>query len=368
MTSTRIVHALFGAGLFALATIVCVPAAYQADDLLTAAADPAAISDRKLDTMFDAALARREVEAALAANDSDLAKSFLDLAAERSVVVPAELAGKVDAAVDYAHSAAGAAESFARGLISGEPDNVVSLAGTALGDLFVFGDIRDAVSEGSRYAKGGQADELVLGLACVGIAITAGTYASFGAAAPARIGFSVVKAVRKTGRLSESLALWIGRSVREVIDWRAMRRVGASVTDPAVAVRAAREAVKLEKAQGLVGLANDIGRVQARAGTQAAFDALKIARGPTEVARIAKLAEKKGSKTRAILKTLGSGALFLSVATSNLALWILGAIAAVLGLVSSTKSVAERCALRHLTRKRQREGQRQHAEMLALPA
>ena len=67
-----------------------------------------------------------------------------------------------------------------------EPDDVVGLAGTVLGDLFVFGDIRDALREGGRYVSGQQADELLLGLACVGIAITAGTYASLGAAAPAR--------------------------------------------------------------------------------------------------------------------------------------------------------------------------------------
>ena len=360
--------AWLAAALFALAALFCVPLAFQADDLLTIATDPAAIADRKLDAMFDATVAQREIEVALAANDSDLAKSFLDLATERGVMVPTELAGKVTAAVDYANSVAGAAESFARGLITGEPDDVVSLAGTTLGDLFVFGDIRDAVREGSRYASGGQVDELVLGLACVGIVITAGTYASFGAASPARIGLSAVKAVRKTGRLTEPLAGWIGRSLREMIDWSALRRASASLAEPAIAVRAAREAVKVEKADGLVRLVNDIGRVQARAGTQAALDGLKIARGPTEVARVAKLAEKKGSKTRAILKMLGSGALFLSVATFNLSLWILGAIAAVLGLVSSIKSAVERWTLRHLARQKQRRLQRQYAEVLALRA
>ena len=63
---------------------------------------------------------------------------------------------------------------------------------------------------------------------------------------------------------------------------------------------------------------------------------------------------------------LGSGALFLSVSTFNLAVWILGAIAAVLGLVSSTKSAVERWTLRHLARKKQRRLYRQYAEMLAL--
>ena len=66
---------------------------------------------------------------------------------------------------------------------------MVSLAGTALGDLFVFGDIRDALREGARLAQGQEADRLILGLACVGIAITAGTYAAWEPARPRASGF-----------------------------------------------------------------------------------------------------------------------------------------------------------------------------------
>lgn len=367
MLQRRIAQSVIAAAIFAIAAVIIVPLALKADDLLSMADDPAAISDHKLGAVFDEAAARREIETALEANDSDLAKSFLDLAQERGVAVPPDLSNRVDDAVDYASSATGTAERFGRGLITGEPDDVVSLAGTTLGDLFVLGDIRDAVREGSRYASGQQADELVLGLACVGIVITAGTYASFGAAAPARIGLSALKAARKTGRIGARLADWIGRSLREVIDWSALRRAGSALNEPAVAVRAAREAVKVEKADGLVRLVNDVGRVQARAGTQAALDGLKIARGPADVARIAKLAEKKGSKTRAILKMLGSGALFLSIASFNLSLWILGAIATVLGFISSAKSAVERWTLRHLARKKLRRFE-ENAAMAALRA
>ena len=56
-------------------------------------------------------------------------------------------------------------------------------------------------AKAARLAHGQEADRLILGLAGVGIAITAGTYASMGTAAPARVGLSVVKAARKTGRL-----------------------------------------------------------------------------------------------------------------------------------------------------------------------
>ena len=365
MLRSRVGLAWFACGLFALAAVFCVPLGIEADSLLASADDPAAIADRKLDAVFDATVARREIEAALAAHDIDLAKSFLDLAEQRRVPVQPELARQVTATVDYANSAVGTAESFARGLITGEPDDVVSLAGTALGDLFVLGDIRDAVREGGRYVSGEQVDELVLGLACVGIVITAGTYASFGAAAPARVGLSAIKAARKTGRIGASMADWVGRSLREVIDWSALRRAGGALAEPTVAVRTAREAVKVEKADNLVRLVNDVGRVQARAGTQAAMDGLKIARGPAEVARIAKLAEKKGGKTRAILKTLGRSALFLSVATFNLALWILGAIFTLFGFVASMKSATERATERYLARKKERQVRRATAMMAA---
>jgi hypothetical protein len=357
----RIAQSWAALGVFALAALICVPLALDAGALLTRIEDPAAIADGKLAAVFDEGIARREIEAALAAGDSDLAKSFADLARERGVNVPPDLAERIDAAAEYARSAAATMENFARGLITGEPDDVVSLAGTALGDLFVLGDIRDAVREGSRYVSGEAVDELVLGLACVGIVVTAGTYATFGAGAPARVGLSALKAARKSGHIGAQMAGWIGRSLREIIDWPALRRAGGSLAEPVVAVRAAREAVRLEKADGLMRLVNNIGRVQAKAGTQAALDGLKVARGPADVGRIAKLAEKKGSKTRAILKLLGSGALFLSVATFNLAGWIIGAAMSVLGLVASLKSAVERLTLRRLMRRKLRAHRRSNA-------
>lgn len=365
MNRSRVNIVWLVAGLFALAALACVPLGLEAGSLLAIEDDPAAISDRALRGAFDETVAVREIEAALAANDADLAQSFVDLAAERQVPLPPGMAQRVAAAVERANSAAAAAESFARGMITGEPNDMAGLAGTALGDLFVFGDIRDAVREGSRYVSGEPVDELVLGLSCVGIAITAGTYASFGGAAPVRVGLSAVKAARKTGRIGSRMAAWIGTSLREVIDWSALSRAGSSLAQPAVAVRAARDAVKVEKAEGLVKFVGDVGRVQTKAGTQAAIDGLKLAQGPREMTRVAALAEKKGSKTRAILKTLGRGAILLSVASFNLAMWVLWAILTLFGFVSSTKSAVERLTLRHLARKKERERDRYMAMVAA---
>ena len=137
---------------------------------------------------------------------ADLAKSFVELAAERNVALEPALVERVNAAVAEAGSTLHLAQSFARGLVTGEPEDGASLAGTALGDLFVFGDLRDVAREGGRMALGQPGDRLILGLAAAGLAVTGVTYAIVGAGAPARVGLSVVKAARRTGRFDIRLA------------------------------------------------------------------------------------------------------------------------------------------------------------------
>lgn len=361
---------LLAAAVLAAAAAYIVPQGVEAEAQLAVQDDPAAIADRELDRTFDVTLAAREIEAALAARDADLARSFVELAAERNVALDPALTEKVNAAVTEAASVSHGAESFARGLVTGEPEDMAGLAGTAVGDLFVFGDIRDAIREGSRWASGQPHDELVLGLAGVGLAITAGTYATLGAGAPARVGLSVAKAARRTGRLSADLAEWIGRSLRQIVDWPKLRSAvaGATISDPAIAVRAAREAVKVERAGGLMRLARDVGRVQSKAGTQAALDSLRIAQTPRELARAARLADVKGGKTRAILKSIGRGALFLTATAFSLTLWIFGALLAIIGFVMSCKSATERMTQRWIDwskRRRFRAEQQRYAALTA---
>ena len=72
------------------------------------------------------------------------------------------------------------------------------------------------------------------------------------------------------------------------------------------------------------------------------------------MSRVARLARKEGSRTRAILKLAGRGAIALSVATFNLGAWILGALLAVFTFVSSLKSTTERITLRVVRRRKKR--------------
>ena len=105
--------------------------------------------------------------------------------------------------------------------------------------------------------------------------------------------------------------------------------------------------------------------MQAKAGTRAALDGLKIAESPRDMARVAKLAEKEGSRTRAILKLLGRGAIVLAAGVFDLSLWVLGALFTLVSFVAALKSATERATLRVLRRRKERR-RRQERRKAAL--
>jgi hypothetical protein len=318
ITRLAITLSLGIAACLALAAAASVPAGVQAAREIAAADDPARLSELGLDRGFDAVVAAREIEQALAADDAELARSFVDLAAERGVVLPVALIEKTesmerDAAMPSSHAA-----SFARGFVTGKPEDIASAAGMLAGDLFVFGDVRDVVREGWHGLRGEAVDTLVLGLAGTGIAVTAGLYVSAGLAAPARAGLTVAKAARRGG--------YVGAELLRLL--------------------------KVEKREGLVQFVSDLGRVQSRTGLRGALDGLKIAERPQDVAKLATLAAAKGGKTRAIVKLLGRGAIFLTTSAFTLASWVFWALLNLLAFCAACKRAVERITLRHCERRR----------------
>ena len=353
---------LAAAALFAGALALAWPHARDAGAILAAQDEPAELSDLQLNSALrnNSAVIADNIEAALAAGDADLAASLAELASEKNIALEQELSRRVSEAIIEQNSTSHFARRFASGLVTGNADDVASLTGTVAGDLFVFGDIRDVVREGKHLAMGEDTDRLVLGLATAGLAVTAATYISVGGVAPLRAGLTLVKDARKVGRLGEGLTQWAGRSARDMVDGPMLQNAVAtgSVMRPGQTMTAIKAAFRAEKAGALVRLAKDVGRVGEKAGIRAAQDTLRIAEGPKDVARAARLAESKGGQTRAILKILGRGALLLVAGAFDLALWLFGALLALFGLVSSIKAATERLTQSWLDRKKARRQRR----------
>ena len=371
MKLLRLGSALAATAACAATCVLLWPHARDAAALLSAQSDPVELSDIRLNAVMqnDNAVISRNIEAALAANDADLADSFVELAKAKNISLDDELLRRVSDAVAEKNSTSHFAKGFASGLLTGNGDDVASMSGTVAGDLFVFGDIRDVVREGKHLVTGEPTDRLVLGLAAAGIAVTAATYVSIGGAAPVRTGLTLVKDARKVGRLGEGLTLWAGRSVRDIVDTPMLEDAveSASVMRPRQTVRAIEAAFRPEQAAGLVRLGKDVGRIGEKAGMRGALDTLKIAEGPEDVARAARLAESKGGQTRAILKILGRGALLLATGAFDLTLWVFSALLALFGFLSSIKATTERLTWSWLHHRKAKRLRKQMAAVASAP-
>jgi hypothetical protein len=369
MKRRQISTALAGVAVSCALGAAVWPHARDAGLLLTAQDDPAALAETQVSSALrnNQKIVSDNIEQALAKGDADLAASFVELAGANHVAVSDDLSRRVSEAVAEEKSTSHLARQFATGLVTGNADDVASLSGTVTGDLFVFGDIRDVVRETKHLAMGEETDRLVLGLATAGLAVTAATYVSVGGAAPVRAGLSLVKDARKVGRLGEGLAEWAGRSARDIVDTPVLEEAVASssVLHPSNSVSAISAAFRAEKAGALVRLAKDVGRITEKVGTRGALDTLKIAEGPKDVSRAARLAEAEGGKTRAILKILGRGALLLLGGAFDLTLWLFSALFALFGLLATIKSTTERATQAWLDHRKSRRLRKQMAAVKA---
>jgi hypothetical protein len=295
--------AVLGAGVF-----YTLPQAWRGLELAVAAEkDPAKLADMRL-RGFDVAAATNEIEAALKAGDAELAASFVALAGERAIDLPKELLERVEKANSTSEAAKRGIYNFAHGFITGEPQDVSGFAGAATGDLLVFGDIRDMVREGSRWARGMETDPLIMGLAGAGLAVTGVTYFTWGSAAPARVGTTLVKVARRTGKLSVKLA----DDVMVLLKARRTGRVTAALTD--------------------------VAQIQRKAGTRVALESMRHADNVGDLAKAGLLAEKKGKSTLAIFKTLGRGAIAVGAGALAIAGWVVGAASSLMFFVVAVVS------------------------------
>ncbi|TCK28580.1 hypothetical protein EV667_2587 [Ancylobacter aquaticus] len=316
--------AAFGCLLaFAGAAHWVVPAGRHAFALVSAQDDAARLADLQLDGVLTPERAAVEIDAALVDDDAEMAASFIELADARGVPVTAERRARVTLANAPGASFARGAGSFGQGFFTGQGEDLAGLAGATAGDLTVWGDVRDLSREAMNWARGEPVDQFMVNLAGIGIVATGATYAAFGAPLTLRAGLSVLKGARRAGVVGGRFAGNITAALR-----------GGS------------------KAQ-LTALVGDLGTAGSKAGTRATFAGLRHVDDAAGAARLKVLAQAKGGKTLAVVKTLGRGALFVTEAMAKLAFWTMAAVLNVFGLIASFNSMVV-AMVRPMWKKRRR--------------
>jgi hypothetical protein len=295
---------------------------------LEARNDPLALADLGLRNDLTPARLERELDAALTTDDIDLAGSFVALAQQQNLSVPPALLARYKAETTPTAETMRAARAFYEGARDGESASGAGLAGVIASDLTGIGDVRDLIHEGQKAQRGEEINNLTLGLAAVGLAVTGATIVSLGMAMPARAGVSTLKVAVKTGRISRPLAITLGRAVSEAVDTRALTVAAsaASRLELSSARAAARSAIRPASLTRLRGMAEDVTVIGRKAGVRGAQEALTVARDGGDLRRVARLSESRGLSTRAVLKVLGRGAIALTSSAAILAGWLMAGL------------------------------------------
>lgn len=321
----------------AAAGALAVPAGWRHWQIQLAAEDPVALSQLRLDEALGPARLASEIDQALAAGDADLADSFVALATERGIGVAPEQLLRLKALREGALMRA--ASDFGHGFLSGARESDAAFAGALAGDISGFGDLRDLAREGGKLLGGEHADETVLALAAVGLAVSAATWVSVGGGLPARGGLSAVKAASKTKLLSPALSASLGRAAAGALDRSALAASlnAAARLDLAAAKAAAGGIVRPAALARFSALGQDAGALYARTGQRGLRQALAVAEDAGDIRKAARLSAAKPSTTRATLKVLGRSALVLGALSLSAASWMLAFVGYALALAMAAQ-------------------------------
>jgi hypothetical protein len=213
-------------------------------------------------------------------------------------------------------------------------------------DLTGIGDARDLIGEGGNYLTGKPVNYFTLGVASVGLALTAGTVASLGAAMPVRAGVSFLKSMNKLGRLPPKLVGEVGLALSKSVDKAAL----------AETVNLAREfrigemggpLSRLFRTRGVavVGdLATDFGAIGSAGGVRAMKLSAETAQDLREVKVAAKTAEKYKAGYLGAMKLIGREALRLGDLLLTFIGWFIAAALWLIGIALFLMKTARRVA------------------------
>ncbi len=307
-----------------------------------------------------------EIDAAIDAHDPALARSLAALAASRNVAMPASVVERLGSLPDVDLGAA-LSEGW-NCVVNGDFESEAGFACVVATDMTGVGDVRDLVGEGGKLIAGQPVDYFTLGIASVGLGLSAATYTSLGAALPLRIGSSFVKAMHRVGKLPPRLIAEIARALE--------RGVNRPALEEAVALAASMRLGDVGRPLSRVfnprsvrlvsNLAEDFGTIARAGGVRAMKASVEAADSTADVRRLARTADRYGERFVGVMKLVGRGVLRLGDLIFTIVGWLLGAALWLWSMLGFTLNTLTRID-RYLRRRNRARWRARRAQPVAIP-
>lgn len=198
---------------------------------------------------------------------------------------------------------------FSSGFLSGKGENTSAISGAIVSDLTVVGDARDLYQQYQLYNKGEDVNQLIIGLAGVGIGLTAATYGTAGTTLTVKAGTSVFKLAAKTGRLTKDFSVELLRMSKNVFDWRLFRQSIKQSNKISDIRRVAQQSFHPRALRPLQNVAKSTNVIRANTSLADTLHMLRYVENSDDLRRLEKFSLKHKHLSKGVLSLLGRGAL-----------------------------------------------------------
>lgn len=267
--------------------------------------------------VLTAGVLEERVNTALDASDVGLARSYYEIAIEQEQTLGAATLRRLDDAETWQATTLRNSSKGTRGCLTGNGESVAHISGAVLCDLTMYGDARDLTKEAVNYAMGRDVDRFVVALSGTGLALTAGTYATAGAAAPVKVSVSLLKFAKKTGRLSNRFGAYLMSKAQAALPMKALQQQLEAVSfrerltsfhfsglsEDIVGIF--QRSVDPKQAAELEYVFFNLGAIKAATSTETAVRTLKIVDTPQQLTQLRRISEVSGNKSLAYADTFG---------------------------------------------------------------
>lgn len=196
-------------------------------------------------------------------------------------------------------------KEFSSGFIDGKGESAIGISGSILSDMTVVGDLRDLSTEGMKFANDEKYDKVVLSIATIGVGLSASQLLSAGSSTPVKVGASVLKVAKKTGKLSEAFLNVISSKLLKVVDMKTLKTIDfSSISSIKKIGPTLGKSLKLKHISGLFG---NINKVKKNTSVFDTVSILKYVNTEKDLKKTVKLTQKYKKNTKAVFKILGKG-------------------------------------------------------------
>jgi hypothetical protein len=272
--------------------------------------------ERAMARNVDLSLILPRMQEAILAKDLDHILLLLQLANDHDVQLPAPMLADINA-LNVAASGV-LARTTACGACAIDITACATL--TQIGacalpfELTPAGDVNALRRAGVLYVEGGDVDRLDVGLAIVGLGATGAVLASGGSSYSIKAGTSVLRMARRLGTLTAPFAARLTTLVGDAVRWDRMSDLAALRIGPAQMVDAAN-------LTELTDLGGSLRRVAQNTSVAEAVSLLRHVDTAEDAARLARVTDAIGPKTRGAFEVLGKTRVFrAAVRISDLAI------------------------------------------------